>query len=882
MKILKRINIFSLLLMLWPALALAQVGPKIGVAPFNVIGPEDLSYLSQGTQELLSSHMLQRGIDIVSAEAVNSALKSLPAGPMDESRARKLAGIMGLDYMIFGNLTKTGARVAIDARLVDRAGERPTESFLTEILGLENLMAATETLSRDMASKILGGNNIARIQFSGNKRIESDAIKRVIHSKEGDIFNEYVLSEDLKRIYQMTYFDDVQVDVEESSKGKIITFIVEEKPMVAKIEFEGAKRLEPKDLLEVLGYKQYSIVDSGKLKDSIDLLKAKYREKGHYKAEISYRLEPAGLHQVAVIYDIKENERLYVRKITFKGNKAFTDDELRGEMDTSRWNWFWWLTEDGILKESKLKNDVAKIAGFYYNHGYIHAKVGTPEVNIIENGLSITIEVEEGPQYKIGRVDISGDWVGTKEKLFKFLLSKEGEVYSREKIRKDVQTLTSYCADFGYAFADVQPLTDENDATLTVDLTYDVDKKNLVYFERINITGNSKTRDKVIRRELRVIEDKLFSAEGMRLSNLNLHRLGFFEDVKLSHSQGSSPDKMNLDIEVKERATGAFAVGAGYSSFNSIFGTFRISEENLFGRGQQVELAASVGSKATEYTFGFTEPWLFDIPLEAGFDLYDRKVEYDEYNKRTLGGDIRFGYPIMDYVRGAVRYLYEENTITNVAWDASWQIREMRGLSTTSAVKVALQRDNRNQVFNPTQGSNSSVSVEHAGGPLGGSNNFTRYIVDSGTFISLGFWDVVFFARGQAGLVVKGPNGKLPAYEKFYLGGINTLRGFDWGSVSPKDPLTGDSIGGEKMAMANMELIFPLFKSIGLLGVVFLDQGNVWGKHDFMDLTDVKRSVGGGIRYYSPFGPLRLEYGRVIHPEDDEFDNWEFTVGTFF
>ncbi|MFH1136765.1 MAG: outer membrane protein assembly factor BamA [Pseudomonadota bacterium] len=882
MKNLKRIYFFCLVFLLTPAIVPAQTGPKVGVAPFNILAQGDLSYLSQGVQELLGSHLLQRGLDVFSSEGLNTALKSFPAGPMDEQKARDLARALNLDFMIFGTLTQTGAKITIDSRLVEIAGSGQMEPALARVEGLDNLMSATEALSRDLAAKILGGNNIARIAFSGNKRIEADAVRRVINSKEGDIFNEFVVSEDLKKVYQMNYFDDVQVDVVDSPQGKVITFIVEEKPMVAKIEFEGAKRLEPKDLLEVLGYKQYSIVDSGKLKDSIDLLKAKYREKGHYKAEISYRLEPAGLQQVTVVYAIKENDRFYVRDIVFTGNKAFTDKELRKEMDTSLWNWFWWLTEDGILKESKLKNDVAKLSGFYYNNGYIRAKIGTPDVVTTDDGLRITIPVEEGPQFKVGRVNISGELIGTRENLFKKLESKEGDIYSRDKVRKDVQTLTNYCADFGYAFADVQPLTEEREDVLTVDLTYDIQKKNLVYFERINIVGNTKTRDKVIRRELRVVEGKLFTAKGMRLSTTNLHRLGFFEDVKLGHSQGSTPDKMNLDVEVKERATGAFAVGAGYSSFNSVFGTVRVSEENLFGRGQQVQLAASAGAKSTEYTLGFTEPWLFDIPLEAGFDLYDRKVEYDAYDKRTLGGDIRFGYPLMDYVRAAVRYLYEENRITDVAWDAAYQLRELRGLSTTSAVKLALRRDNRNQAFNPTAGTDSTISVEHAGGPLAGTNNFTRYIADSGTFISLGFWDLVFFTRGQVGYVVKGPAGKLPAYEKFYLGGINSMRGFDWGSISPEDPLTGDKIGGEKMALANMELIFPLFKSIGLLGVIFFDQGNVWAKNDFMDMTKLKRSAGGGIRYYSPFGPLRLEYGRVIHPVDDERDNWEFSVGTFF
>ena len=907
----RKILVLILVLTIWPAAVSAQGAPlKVAVTPFAIYSQEDLAFLSQGVQEMVNSHLLERGFAAQDQTRVNEALAGREPGSLDEAQARELGRALGVDLVIYGSLTKVGQKVSLDARVVDVTGGKKTAASFIQVDGLENLMASTRELAQDVAVKVSGQERIAQVQISGNRRIETDAIREVIKSQPGDVFSETVLSQDLRRVYALNYFDDVQIEVEDSADGKVVSIVVEEKPSIVEIEFAGNRMVEDEDLIGVLGYNLYSIMDDKKIAESIDFIKAFYREKGYYNARVEQQIETLAPKRVAVRYDITENDRIYIEKIEFLGNKAFDDDDLEDEMETGTYGLFSWLTDSGIYKEDMIRDDVSKLKSFYYNNGYIKAKVSEAVVTEMyedqdgqeqevslnerpksEDGedfdtyLKVTIKVEEGPQYKVGQITISGDLVEPEEVMRDEFKLEEGEVFSRQMMQEDIGTLTAMAADKGYAFAVVEPRQTEHDDTLMVDINYDIEKRGLVYFERIDIVGNDKTRDKVIRRELKVVEGELFSARGLRLSNNNLHRLNYFSDVQVSPSKGSDEDKMNLKIEVEEQTTGAFSVGAGYSSFNRLFGTAEISENNLFGMGYKVSLEGTFGQRTTEYVLTVTDPWLFDIPLAAGIDLFHRDVDYDEYNKESIGGAIRAGYPVFEFTRLSGRYLYEDILVYDLGDNPSRKLREMEGHSSTSAVKVQLRRDDRNRIFNATEGSDNSISVEYAGGPLGGTNAFTRIIPESGWFIPSGFENFTFFVRAKAGWVFENPGGDLPLYEKFYLGGINTIRGFESGDISPRDPATGDKIGGEYMFMGNIELIFPLYSEAGLMGVVFHDQGNVWDKDDeeAWNLGELKRTYGAGIRFYSPFGPLRLEYGRVIDPQDGEPEsNWEFTVGTFF
>ena len=457
------------------------------------------------------------------------------------------------------------------------------------------------------------------------------------------------------------------------------------------------------------------------------------------------------------------------------------------------------------------------------------------------------------------------------------------KVFNREIVGEDVRTLKTLYADKGYAYNRVEPLVRENPGDLTVDIDFQIQKNQLVTFERITISGNEGTRDKVIRRQLEMKEGDLFSAQALQRSSRNLYRLDYFDDVSINSTEGSDSSKMNLAIDVKEHSTAAFSVGAGYSSYNNLFGTVSIYQNNLFGTGKKLKAEATLGGSSTNYTLSFTDPWMFDRPLAGGFDIFRDEADYDDYDRTTIGFALRMGYPIFKDTWLTGRYLFQDIEIYNLETVVSNEIKRFEGGSLSSSFSLQLVRDTRDRIFNPTEGSNNIITVTQAGGILGGDNHYTQYIVNSGWFIPLPIEGFTFFVRGKGGYMTENQENGLPSYEKFYLGGIDSVRGYEWYSISPKDPVTGDDIGGEKMALFNVEIIFPLFKEAGVMGVVFFDQGNVWSDTEDYDLGDLRKSYGAGIRYYSPLGPMRLEWGKTLDPiEGDPESQWEFSIGSFF
>ncbi|MHB8842891.1 MAG: outer membrane protein assembly factor BamA, partial [Candidatus Aquicultor sp.] len=552
-------------------------------------------------------------------------------------------------------------------------------------------------------------------------------------------------------------------------------------------------------------------------------------------------------------------------------------------METNEKGYFYWITSSGVYKKELLEQDLEKISSFYFNHGYLKAKVGEPTVRHEGDWIYITIPIEEGQPYKMGQVNVSGDLIQPKDKLMASLVITKEKFYNREAIRKDILMLNDLYSYDGYAFAEINPQIKEDPAALKVDLVYEIKKGSKVYFERIDIVGNVKTRDNVIRREFKVAEKGLFDAKALRKSNENLHRLDFFEEINLSTSPGSQEDRMKLKAEVKEKMTGSFSVGAGYSAVENFLVMGQISERNLFGRGQRLSLDAQLGSVTKRYNLGFVEPWLLGTRVSSETNIYNWTRIYDQYTKDSIGGSVGFGYPILEEdTRGYITYGYDDANVTAVTDDAAQVIQDMKGRHQTSSVRLTLRRDTRDLIFNTTKGSLNSASVEYAGGPLGGTNYFTRFLASSGWYLPF-FGETTFFINGKWGYMTKNAGGDLPLYEKFYLGGINSIRGFKYNTISPTDPATGQVIGGEQMVQFNLEFIFPLIQKAGLKGLVFFDAGNVFTKDQTIDLGNLRKSVGVGVRWYSPIGPLRVEWGWNFEPKSGEdTSNWEFTVGTFF
>ena len=467
----------------------------------------------------------------------------------------------------------------------------------------------------------------------------------------------------------------------------------------------------------------------------------------------------------------------------------------------------------------------------------------------------------------------------TLDELMKKLKITQELFYNRETLRADVLTLSDLYSDEGYAYADISPKVDQDNEKLLANITFQIDKGKQVYFETIQISGNTKTRDKVIRRELRVYEEELYSGTRLKRGIRNLNRLDYFENVKVDTAKGSAEDRMRMDVEVKEKNTGAFSVGAGYSTAEDVFATASVRERNLFGRGQTLGVQGMVGSKTQRYSVSFTEPYLFDIPLSAGVELYKWSYEFSEYDKNSIGGKLRFGYPLYEYVRGNLTYTLELADISNVEETAASSIQQDEGEHLKSSISPLIRYDSRDQSFNAKEGSVHSIEYEFAG--IGGDVGFNKIIGDTGWYIPL-VWKLVGVVHGRAGYVNKLPNWDLPDYEKFYLGGMNTLRGFDRDDLAPKED--GSPVGGEKFVQGNFEIKFPLVEEAGVFGILFLDTGAVYSQDERWDVNKLRESAGPELRWLSPIGPIRLAYGFVLDPKkgDSGSGSFEFSMASAF
>jgi len=863
------------------------------IMPFAIHSRDNLSNLRrQFLNKLAASIEADSGYRIAGIERLKKLVLEEKVDVFDEAMAAGIGRDEGAVFAVLGSTTKIGNDISIDVRLVDVNNDRLAgffnvkgqselellESAVSLALNLKGIMA--KAVSRASAGK---PGIISSIAVTGNKRVDEDAVKTKIKSRAGDAFFPDDIKDDIKAIYDMGYFEDVMADVVDTDRGIELTFIVKERPVVKKVEITGNDEITTEKINGVITVKGNSILNRAILMENAEKIKSLYSAEGFYLATVEPVVDRKDEATADVTFRIKEGDKVKVRRITIIGSKAYDEDEIKDVMDTEEVGIFSFLTKSGVFDAAVFQNDLNKILAHYYDNGYIHASITDHLVSLSNDKLwfFITIAVSEGEQYTVGKVDIKGDILTTRDELMEKVKITPGEIFSRKVLTGDIASLSDVYGDEGYANVDINPITNTDPKEKRVDITLDIKKGELVYIEKINISGNVNTRDKVIRREVELSEGMLFSATGMKRSRNNLRRLGYFDSVNITTQPGSSESRMVLNVDVKERPTGSLSAGVGYSSVDKLIGTASISQSNFLGTGLKLELSGTVSSKSERYQLSFTEPWLFDKPITAGVDIFKTDREYPDFTRGSYGFDVRLGFPVYERdTRGYLTYKLEEVTVKDVSSGASELIREQEGKTTTSSLSGTLRRDTRDDAFFPTEGSTTSLSVEYAGGILGGDNNFIKYIAEGVKYFPL-FWDTTFIAHGVGGYVHSFGGKDIPVYERFYLGGINSIRGFRTRSVGPRDPVTNDVIGGDKEVFFNFEYLFPLVTEQRVKGLIFYDTGNAY--NDYIDLGDMRKAVGLGIRWFSPIGPLRLEWGYNLDPELDEKDSqWDFTIGTVF
>ncbi|MBN1210613.1 MAG: outer membrane protein assembly factor BamA [Myxococcaceae bacterium] len=744
---------------------------------------------------------------------------------------------------------------------------------------------------------------VFELRIEGNRRVEAEAIRRALVTQKGAPFDPTRSAEDIRAVWALGYFTDVQLLVQRLPQGIAYVVRVQERPSVRAVRLSGNEELSQEDLKEQIDVKPATILDMDAVRSTVKKIQEKYVEKGYFLAEVSHRLEPVdGGANVDVVFVIDEHAKVMVKEITFIGTQQVKPQELKEVMITREGGYFSFLTGEGTYREEAFQRDLQVITGAYYDRGFINVRIDKPVISLSPDKryIYISLKVTEGEPYDIGTVDFGGDLIIPKERLRERMKTSKGERFNRSKLAEDILTLTDAYYDEGYAYANINPVTSVNADAKTVDLTFDIQKGPQVTIERIEIVGNTKTRDRVIRRELRVYEGELYNGTGVRRSRERVTALGFFETVDITQKPGTADDRIILQVEVKEKATGTFQVGLGFSNVENFIFTAQVSQNNALGWGQSVSASAQISGLRSLIQLSFYDPYFLDTQYLLSADFFRVDADYDGFVRRSTGGSVSVGYQFIDDLLGTVGYTREYVDVEAGQSLGSVLLANQFLSGVTSAARLSLSFDRRDNRLFPSRGFIHYGAVEFAPGLLGGTFLFTRYSAYSRLYFPLPL-GLVFKTNATVGYIQQlDPNKPLPISELYYLGGINTVRGYYLRSISPtllvprsESPdatITEFRTGGNKQLILNLELEFPVFEKAGIRGVLFYDAGNAYAANErfFQDRQNrvplgLFHSVGFGFRWFSPVGPLRFEWGFPLtkRPEDEPY-LFEFTIGNFF
>jgi outer membrane protein insertion porin family len=722
---------------------------------------------------------------------------------------------------------------------------------------------------------------IKDLAVQGNRRVQEAVILGRVQSKVGTPFLPARSADDIRSIFALGFFDDVQLKVEDFEGGVKLTFVVTERPFVRDLSFAGNKRLDAAALQEKIDLKLGSVYNPVEVTRAAEKLKEVYEEEGYFEVGISPDVTKLPDGDVAVTFRIVEGRKMTIEKVVIEGAQGIKPDKIKEIMLTQERQFF---ILRGTVQRQKLEEDAERIVSFYNDNGYIQARVESTDTQVDRGNARVTIKivVVEGPQFKVGGVDITGNNVLPIEEIRRRVLFKPDDIYSRSKLRESVKAITDVYGTIGRASADVDPQIALDVPNRKVNITFQIAEGPEVFVERINISGNTRSQEKILRREIPMHEGDLFTTQKLERAKQKLRNLNYFEKVETKTTPGSSKDKIVVNIEVTEKPTGLFSIGGGYSSQDGALGTLDLSQNNFLGRGWQVFLRLRGGASTQQGTVGFTEPWLFDRPLAAGFDLYNNRRIFNDYTINALGGDVRMGHPLGDYARWNLIYRLEQDDVTGVNPNASPELLNAKGTSITSILGGNIGRDTRDNLIEPTKGNLSTIGADFAG-ILTQDNRYVRLSASTVQHQSLWFGHVLSGRLGT-GYEFGWSDKPVPLFERFYLGGPNSIRSFKLRQISPRDD-SGTRIGGNFQVLGNVEYTIPTFYGVKL--ALFFDAGNVYGPDNHLgqkiDLTNLKYAVGMGLRWNSPFGPIRIDYGVNPDPRPgDKFGEFHFAVGTAF
>ncbi|MBS1185130.1 MAG: surface antigen [Proteobacteria bacterium] len=747
------------------------------------------------------------------------------------------------------------------------------------------------------------------IRVEGIQRTEAGTVFSYLPVKVGEMMTDEKTVAAIKALYATGFFKDVRLEVRDG----VVIVIVEERPSIAKITLTGIKEFSEEDLkngLKQTGLAEGRVLDRALLDKSEQELQRQYFNRGKYAVEIKSTLTPLERNRVAVQFDVVEGDSAKIQQINIVGNKSFKEKELLKQFTSSTPGWLTWYTKNDQYSKTRLAGDIESLRSFYLNRGYLEFNVDSTQVSISpdKQGIFITVNVTEGPQYKVSDVKLAGQMLVPEDELKSLITIKPGEVFARDRLTETTKKIGDRLGNDGYAFANVNAVPELDKDKGTVAFTLFIDPGRRVYVNRVNVAGNTKTRDEVVRREIRQMEGAYYDAEKINRSRDRLNRLGFFNEVNIeTPGVSGTTDQVDVNVSVSEKSTGNVMLGAGFSSSEGLVLSGSVSQSNVFGTGNRLSVQVNSGSVNTVYALSFTNPYFTIDGISLGYDLYRRDVDSGElddvaeYQTSTAGAGVRFGLPIneRDFVSLGLTYedtsldVYGDNDPLNESIQERF-VREFGEDNDTLRVDTSWSRDTRNSFLFPTKGVFQRIAAE-VGTPAG-SLQYYKLSLQHQQFISLGK-DFTLMLNGEVG-IGDGLNDKpLPFFKNFYAGGTSSVRGFKAGTLGPKD-LYGDALGGDTRLVGNAELIFPLpgLKDDQSLRMsAFIDAGAVWGPSDGNPLNpynglyenfafdDLRYSAGVAVLWVSPMGPLKFSLAApLVEKEGDETEIFQFTMGNVF
>jgi outer membrane protein insertion porin family len=732
---------------------------------------------------------------------------------------------------------------------------------------------------------------ILSIEVRGNKRIEDPAIRGRLTLKAGDPYTAEALRAQIRLIYEMGFFEDVQIETDPTPNGVAVAFIVKEKPFITDVVFDGNENFSEDKLKEKVTIRSQSFLDQQQVKESAEKIRLAYQEDGYYNAQVIPIIQTLEEDRKRLTFFIKEGERARVKTVNFEGGTAATKKELFAVMATREWISIWgtllfkglpsMFTDAGILKREELANDVERIREVYMNKGYLNVQIGLPTVELSEDKkwFVVTFAINEGEPFKFGEIGFRGNTVFEEAELRQGMGFDTGATFQRAKVRDEITRLTELYGAKGYAFTEVNPAVNPNQQTKTAQVIFHIKEGDLIRVREIHISGNDKTRDNVVRRELRVNEQEVIDTVAMKRSFQRLNNLNFFETVEILPKQVET-DKVDLEVKVKEKSTGAFSVGGGFSTLDRLVLIADITEGNVRGTGNLLRVRGQLGQRRSLGLITFRNPYLNDSLTSLQLDVYRTLTNYLTYFEDKAGASVTLGRWFSEYTSGSFSLMAEHFKYSDPLLNAPAFILQQIGSFTTTGFRTSLARDTRDYFLDPRRGWRNAVNFDLGTPYLGGNTNFYKLTLDTIKYTPL-VWDTRHSIRVRYGFIESIGNKPIPLTELYFVGGINTMRGFVFGRAGPVAP--GNSLlGAQKELIINNDFIFPISKEAKLNGVLFFDYGKGFAQDEPISLN-LRSAAGIEARWISPFGPLRVAYGINLDPRSGERKGvFEFSVGSLF